>query len=356
MERAEVVDPDGEEMADLDAVLVVGEDGRGELGAGNVDFGHETKAFANINGGSEAGVASGGPIGGVGPLRDDNRHRTAFQDIVVDVTGFTDETAGANLHGGFLEVARNEQKFRVDGHLGTKPIHSRFVANQHSLLVDTAGDCVPGGGGEGGGAEVGMTAIGGDRCDVEEGFAITHFGTCATIGREDIRDEFGNLAHASGGQFAGVGFKLAGVVAVNQFEGEGQVAAVLDEAGDFAGVANLELGVGPPFRDDWQVSDRANQGAGDIVEGVEVFLDGDVFPPVVTGTTKVVPGVGDNLVEGVADEGGKVGGGGQLDAVGVIAAVEVVIAGESEVELADAGKARGFDVRLVGFAASLVAG
>ena len=74
-----------------------------------------------------------------------------------------------------------------------------------------------------------------------------------------------------------------------------------------------------------------------------MFLGADVFPPIVAGAAKLFPCVGDDFVEGVLDQAGEIGGGGQLDALGEVAAVQVGIAGEREVELADAGELGGFE-------------
>ena len=188
-----------------------------------------------------------------------------------------------------------------------------------------------------------MPAGGGDGSGIEERTGIGHGGTDAGIGGEDGRDQAGDVAHAGGGQLAGVGTQFAGFIAVDKLEGEGDVAAVLGEAGSFGAIADGEFGVGAAFGNGGKGTDGADQGAGDGVEGGEVFLRADVFPPIVAGAAKLFPCVGDDFVEGVLDQAGEIGGGGQLDALGEVAAVQVGIAGEREVELADAGELGGFD-------------
>jgi hypothetical protein len=65
----------------------------------------------------------------------------------------------------------------------------------------------------------------------------------------------------------------------------------------------------------------------------------DLAPPVIAGAAQLRPLVGHDLVEGIFHQAGEVGGGGELHAVGVVAAVHVIVAGERVVQLADAGQA-----------------
>ena len=70
----------------------------------------------------------------------------------------------------------------------------------------------------------------------------------------------------------------------------------------------------------------------------EVFLGDDVLPPIVAGAAKLLPSVGDNLVEGILDQTGEIGCGGQVDPVRIETPVEITIPGEHEVELTNTGK------------------
>jgi hypothetical protein len=167
----------------------------------------------------------------------------------------------------------------------------------------------------------------------------------AVVG-EDRSDQGGELAQAGVGQLTGVGFELAGVVTVDQFESQRDVSTVLGESGCFGAVTDGKLSIFGAFCDSGQGADCAHEGAGDGVERVERFHLDDAFPPVVACFAEGCPAFGNDLVEGVLDQTGEVGCGGQADTLGVVAAVEVVIAGEHEVQLTDAGEAGGVDVLL----------
>jgi|GEM_PF-2741724 len=68
----------------------------------------------------------------------------------------------------------------------------------------------------------------------------------------------------------------------------------------------------------------------------------DGFPPVIAGLTQQIPLIGDDLVQGILDQTGEIGGGGKLDAFALIATMQVIIAGEHQVQLPDAGQPGGF--------------
>ena len=228
-------------------MLVVGEDGGGELGTGYKDFGHEAKALTNEDGGGDERVAGGCPIVRVGPFGDGDGDGAAFEDVIVDIAAFPHEAAFTDLAGKLLHGAGDEQEFGVDRHLRTGAVVGGSVLDEHGLFVDIGADSIPTGAGEGGGAEVGVPAGGGDGSSVEERAGIRHGGTDARIGGEDGRDQAGNVAHASGGQLAGVGAQFAGFIAVDKLEGEGDVAAVFGEAGSFGAITDGEFGVGAAF-------------------------------------------------------------------------------------------------------------
>ncbi len=112
-EGAEVIDPHRQEVADFEAVLVVGEDGGRELGAGDEDFGHEAEAFTDEDGRGNQGVAGGCPIVGVGPFGHGDGDGAAFEDVIIDIAAFAHEAAFTNLAGKFAWRGGNEQEIWV---------------------------------------------------------------------------------------------------------------------------------------------------------------------------------------------------------------------------------------------------
>ena len=110
---------------------------------------------------------------------------------------------------------------------------------------------MPAGGGHGGGVE--------QRARVCQGWPDPGCG--AEQGRHQGRD----LAQPGAGQLARVGLQLAGLVPVDQLQGQRDIAAVLGEGGRLRPVAHRELGVSRAFGHAGQVADRADQRAGDVV-------------------------------------------------------------------------------------------
>ena len=74
----------------------------------------------------------------------------------------------------------------------------------------------------------------------------------------------------------------------------------------------------------------------------------DLGPPVIAGPAQGIPGIDHDLVEGVLHQAGKVCGGGQLDAVRAVPAMQVIVPGEHHVELTDAGEVVGLEAFEVG--------
>ena len=73
-------------------------------------------------------------------------------------------------------------------------------------------------------------------------------------------------------------------------------------------------------------------------------------PPVVAGPAQFLPAVDHDFIQGVLDQPGEVGGGGQARPFRVITAVQVQIAGQGQVQLADAGQPGRFHALPAAFA------
>ena len=162
---------------------------------------------------------------------------------------------------------------------------------------------------------------------------------CGVLG-EDGGDLLGNVAHGGVAQLDGIETQLAGLVAVDGFEGQREISAVLGEAGGLGIVTDCQLGVlAPALRrraGEPMVPTRVPVMSVQVVEVLD--LD-DLLPPVVAGLAHGLERVDDDLVEGVLHQAGEIGGGGELGADGVEAAMQVVVAGEHQVGFTDAGQA-----------------
>ena len=168
-------------------------------------------------------------------------------------------------------------------------------------------------------------------CGVEKRTAIRHGWSHAAISRENLRHKLGNLAHAGGRQFPCVSAQFARLIAVDQLQRERDVTAILGEAGSLGRVPHLQLSVAATFRHYRQVTHRADQRASNIMQAVEMFLHGDVFPPVIAGSAKVFPSVSHQLVQRVLNQTAKISGGSQLCPLRIVTAMQLVVAGEREV-------------------------
>ena len=62
MERSEIIDPAGQEVADFEAVFIVGEDRRAEVVAGDEDLRHDAEAFTHEDGRGDQRVADRRPV------------------------------------------------------------------------------------------------------------------------------------------------------------------------------------------------------------------------------------------------------------------------------------------------------
>ena len=273
MQGAEVVHPAGQEVADLEAVLVVHEHGGRLLVSGYEDLRHDAEALAYIDGGGDGGITDCGPIGGVGPFGDgDHITRLATLEILGVDVGVVLQGWIEDLHGGQLQGPGDQQVLGVDGHLGTGAVIAGGLLDEHGLVVHGGADYFPFGSSQGGGQEVLMASGGGDGGGIEEGSGICHGGADVGIGGEDGSDQGGDLSQSGAGQFPGVGFELAGFVPVDELESQRDITAVLDEGCRFRAVPDGQLGVLGAFCDGGQGADGSDQGSGDVVEGIEVLL------------------------------------------------------------------------------------
>ena len=138
----------------------------------------------------------------------------------------------------------------------------------------------------------------------------------------------------------GICLERAGVVAVDGFQGQPDVATALGEGAGLAGVTDLEGGVLGALGDGGQAADCAEDGPGDGVERVEVLDGGDLFPPVVAGSPNSPQAFCKALLRELVTRIGEVGGGElELRAFGEDATAHFEVTGEQVVEFPDAGQA-----------------
>ena len=323
-------------MAHLQAVLVIGEDRRGILAPGNEDLGQQAEALADEDGRRHVRVAGCRPVGCVRPLRhgDHIAGLAALHVLRVNI-GSVLQGGVDDFHGSQLQRARHQQVARVDRHSRAGACHAGSILDQQGLCIHLAADCIPFCSRERHRTQVGMPARSCHHGGVEQCAGVSHSRTNPAAGSKDSRHQARDLAQPGCRQLARVGFQLVGLVPIDQLERERDVAAVLGEIDHLRAVTHRQLGIGAAFRYLRQAADRADQRTGHLVERVEVLHSGDLLPPVISRPAQLVPAVDHHLVEGVLDQPGEIGGGRQAGALRVKAAVQVVIAGECQVQLAD---------------------
>ena len=150
-------------------------------------------------------------------------------------------------------------------------------------------------------------------------------------------------AGADGGldQLARDGLHLGDVGAAEHLQGDADVDAALAEGHALAGVAGDGLGVGGAFGHRRQVGQAVDHHQVDVLRAAVVGDDvDDALVPAEGGQVVVV--LAHDLVEAVARQAGQRGGrgGAQLAVLAVEDAVEVHVAGDGEIDVADVAQRR----------------
>lgn len=83
------------------------------------------------------------------------------------------------------------------------------------------------------GVEVSVPALSVNGAVVEQKTAVREEGTGAAVDGEDLRNQLRDFAHTCRSEFAGVRTQLAGLIAVDELEREGDIASIFDEIGGF---------------------------------------------------------------------------------------------------------------------------
>ena len=180
-----------------------------------------------------------------------------------------------------------------------------------------------------------MTARRSGRRRVEERPAVSHCRPDRAVVREDSRHQCRDFADTRICQLTRISAQLAGVIAIDEFQCQRDVAAVLGERSRLRAVPDRQFGVLSTFSHGRQRPDRTDQCTSDGVEGVEVFDSRNFLPPLIPSTTQQSPVINHHFVHGVLDQTGKVSRCGKLGAIAIITTVQVHIPGHPQVELAD---------------------